>query len=614
MLDVESVKLPSTDLVTISLFSLQKVENGVSNFNTFLYSQKENIKKISLKLADAARRNGQVTPKIVVSLLLIPDWNVSNNSYQDKTYLETKKRFFQSVEVEFAALVQELKHHGITIELEDFYQDGKLSEDEKKYMHQLKANGSNADVIKTRAIINNPNCKHLQIDSNTIIRDYHSLYSNTFALPDAIQRDALNANLYAPAHISANNKIVYIAPNSLIAPVLEHAYMEYMRSNFDNDQDKLDDSNAIYERIFAPALAKVGLTYENIEISKHKQFFPASLSKPEYRITADVVTAINMAWAKPKNIILDIDIFKKIAPIVHMDADFDYQSFIYILKKYSSYLSRNIKGGEDPAQYYESFLKLSDNETDITILRKFYLDVIANDSQKLKDAIRKSFPQEEAERMLSDPEYIRKLQVSFARNFPDTEKGNALTQNLFGCSVKMLHNNPTDIDVGKKCDIQKDVVDKLISIDNLIVKTETKRASGILSEMLATRILDAISKEHVLDISSKAQILLFMITLEAGSDLEPRIKNLDKVPTKIRNIFLNEIYWVLKNSNNIKGHFNYIKNRDDALDKVEAAMQNKYSQKRAMPVLTTSKKKSKNEEIEIKNQTSRRGKSKKHEP
>ncbi len=59
------------------------------------------------------------------------------------------------------------------VRVEDFYFDCTMMSEERAYMHQLKAMGSNADMIKTCAIINNASrCRHLQVDSNTIVPSF----------------------------------------------------------------------------------------------------------------------------------------------------------------------------------------------------------------------------------------------------------------------------------------------------------------------------------------------------------------------------------------------------------------------------------------------------------
>ena len=79
------------------------------------------------------------------------------------------------------------------VKLEDFYTVA--SETEKSYLNHLEAKGSNADMIKTHALIDerNQDKRHLQLDTNTIIHDYQGLYDATFGRPDSA---GVNASYY----------------------------------------------------------------------------------------------------------------------------------------------------------------------------------------------------------------------------------------------------------------------------------------------------------------------------------------------------------------------------------------------------------------------------------
>ncbi len=565
-LEVQPMAAP--DLVSMSLFSLQNIQkNGESTYNQSLFEQKDNIRKMCKKLAEAAKENGRSPPNFYVSILLIPDWKVASNSYDHPQYNQTKDQFFDKVKEEFADLIQELADEGISLHTEDFYQYGKLTDNEKEFMHQLDANGSNADMIKTKAILNNPNRRHLQIDTNTIIKDYQSFYDQTFGAPEDQQRDAVNANHYAPAHVSANNKIVYISPKGVIAPALEKAYYDYMSNNHTNKEDKVKGTNAIYDFIFAPALNKIGLTYANLEVAKHKYYYPADMSKPEYRITRDVVTAINMSWAVQKNSALEVDVLKKLTPVSYKDADYDSASFNYLIKKYTGYLPRCIKGTENPAAYYENFLNISDTQTDMTVLKQFYLDAFSNNSEKLKQALAKVIPIESLDDALNDPETIPNLQAALAKSFPDTKKGNILTQSLFGRSVQQLHDNPTDVDLTKSAILTEEVKNRLVIADREAIHSLIKRESGFLAQKLTEKAVAYIENCNSQDISlsQSLRIIDFAFAIEDGVNVNRAIQRINILEPGLRTILLKEAKWILENSNNIIGHFNYLPNREKSL-------------------------------------------------
>jgi hypothetical protein len=600
-MEIQVQSMRTSDLVSMSLWSLQNVQkNGESTFNKSLFDQKNNIKKMCQKLAQAARENNAPPPQFYVSILLIPDWKVPGNSYDNPIYNKTKEEFFQNIEKEFASLIKELADEGITLSTEDFYKDGKLTDDEKKFMHQLDANGSSADIIKTKAILNNPNCRHLQIDTNTIVKDYQSFYDKTFGLPEDQQSDAVNANQYAPAHVSANNKIVYLSPNGIIAPVLENRYYEYMKNNFDKKEDKVRGTNAIYDDIFAPALADVGITYANLEVAKHKYYYPANMSRPEYRITSDIVTAINMSWSTQKGVALTIEILKKISPVSYKDADYDSASFNYLIKKYTGHLPRCIKGTENPAAYYENFLNISDMQTDMTVLKQFYLEVFSNDSEKLKQALAKVIPAEDLTAALDDPKTIPNLQKSLAKAFPDTAKGNILTQSLFGRSVLQLQENPTDVNLTKSDISTKDIKEKLVTADKSTIHNLIKREFGFLAQKMSDKAIDFIESTNLKDlgISQYVAMMDFVIAIESGINVKKYISHMKVLPLELQNELLKDAKWILEHSNNIIDHFNYLPNREKSLLYVTQSISNPDT--RRQPVIKSFGKAAMSEEIKRK--------------
>lgn len=558
------------DQVTISLFSVQNVKGGVSNFNEQLFGQKANIRNIALKLAAQARKKGETPPFIKISLLLIPDWNIPDNGYANPTYMNTKDQFFAKAEAVFSDLKRELAQEAILFEIEDFYEQGGLTEDEKAFMHYLKANGSNADIIKTRALLNNPDRKHLQIDSNTIIKDFEAFYQHTFGLPADEQHDGFNANQYAPAHISANNKVVYICSQSKMLALLNEIYLEYMRNNTNNQEAKRKESNEIYERVFAPALERAGLVYYNADIGKHKVFYPPVLSKEEYAITRDVVTAINMSWAADRPIPLEVQILKQLAPLPYKDAAYDYASFAYIIKKYCGWVPFCTRGNEDPGQYYENFLKISDVETDLKILKEFYIAALANDAQKLKDAIKKAYPHE-AEKLLSDPNFTSGLQATLANAFPNTPKANIITKALFNRTVEELSANPTDIELNTTIDLQNEIIPALVAADKSSIKDLVKKPEGVLMSQILKRIRDFLKDQNINDFTPQHYLLIkaFFRAVEKGANIQFLLQEMALITTQVREFVIKEVKWALEQGNDDNNHFNYVPNRKKLLEIME---------------------------------------------
>eukprot|EP00602_Paraphysomonas_sp_CaronLab_P000282 CAMPEP_0185031536 /NCGR_PEP_ID=MMETSP1103-20130426/19063_1 /TAXON_ID=36769 /ORGANISM="Paraphysomonas bandaiensis, Strain Caron Lab Isolate" /LENGTH=148 /DNA_ID=CAMNT_0027567089 /DNA_START=368 /DNA_END=810 /DNA_ORIENTATION=- len=148
--------MPKRDRVTISLFSVEK-DGG---FNRSALGEINNIKVMKERLAEEALRQGRMPPEIVVSELLIPNWK-TGSSFEDSSYRHLEAEFYSE-------LRETLDGAGLQdVVLNNFH--NKAGPEELGYLNGLQARGSNADMIKTHAIIDPDNVgrRHLQIDSNT---------------------------------------------------------------------------------------------------------------------------------------------------------------------------------------------------------------------------------------------------------------------------------------------------------------------------------------------------------------------------------------------------------------------------------------------------------------
>ena len=278
------------DRVTISLYSTET--NDLSGYTLGFLEQLDNIEKIRDGLINAAKKAGQSPPEIVISMLLVPNWNREGNSYTDGTYLRKNEEFLVEAKRRFG-------HDSSGVMVEDFYSAGQMTTEEKAYMHNLKAMGSNADMIKTRAIINNLDRRHLQIDSNTVVPSFEDLYNQTFGASE--QKDGINASYYDRRYISAHNKMVYTTPDGDIAKKSDLArhLREWCRNHQDDnnvDQDKQPDKNSIYARVFTEALHTIGYTVK-YSAENGKTLYPATLSNKVYWLTDCMLTALNMSWS-----------------------------------------------------------------------------------------------------------------------------------------------------------------------------------------------------------------------------------------------------------------------------------------------------------------------------
>jgi hypothetical protein len=190
---------PSQDKVTICLFS--KENDSEHGFNEEIFNQAEHIETIRRLLTKVATTYGRPPPKFVVSVLLIPDKSKPDmsNAYDTSQYQQKKDRFVEKATHLFS-------NEQVTVH--DFYEN--LTPAEKPYLHQLHSPGNCLDMMKTKAILDNANCRHLQLDSNTIITNYNALYIQTFLAEE--QQDAMNASCYGTTLVTTHNKIVYTHP------------------------------------------------------------------------------------------------------------------------------------------------------------------------------------------------------------------------------------------------------------------------------------------------------------------------------------------------------------------------------------------------------------------
>jgi hypothetical protein len=271
-------------------------------------------------------------PIFIVSILLIPDWNRENNSYQDHLYVAKKNLFVNEVRNTLSGI------EGMVVE--DFYTDCVMLSEERAYMHNLKAIGINADMIKTVAIINNAEyCRHLQIDSNTIVPSFKELYLRTFHAAE--QKDGINASYYDDFYVSAHNKMVYTTPSGFIAKEsqLKVFFWEWCKDHKDDDNvngDKQADKNSIYSKVFTQALYQIEYV-KKFTLINNKTVYPATLDGKVYWLTNCMVTAVNMSWSSNQ---LGINNQLIQIPAVRIGADgiFNYQCLFNVIKKYTGNL------------------------------------------------------------------------------------------------------------------------------------------------------------------------------------------------------------------------------------------------------------------------------------
>lgn len=398
----------SRDTVTIALFSTEQINDaGDRDFSKQMFEEVENVKNIVKQLTEQAVRAGNTPPKFVLSVSLVPNWS-KGSSYTDPDYQKLQKHYIEQVKKAFCET---------GVEILDFYNQPQITQEEKAYMNQLQSLGSNLDIMKFRSVFenNDKGCRHLQLDSNTLIKSFDELYNITFG--DHNRSDAINASFYDTDYVSAHSKIIYTTPEGKLAEALKKAYMKYMAENKDKPYEKGNRTNNVYAKTYAPALSTVNFTYQNMDLSDKWTFYPATLSKEEFRLTSTVVTSVNMGWGKDRKDAPSINTLaeKKFRCKIG-DANCDFESFKYLLKKYTDPILRNSISDQSPEGFLSKLLEISDPKFDLELLATYYEAFVA------------AYPD---------------LAQDIALLIPNTETGNCLTKILFGCTVDELRDNPT---------------------------------------------------------------------------------------------------------------------------------------------------------------------------
>jgi hypothetical protein len=382
------------DRVTISLYG---TEQDIGNFIRVAANELKNIKFIKKRFTEVAPKFDREPPEIVISVSIIPDWG-NNSNYNNEDYKRKKEQVLKTLS-ELINSDNELK--GII--LEDFYLKVSLSIEERSYLNNLEAKGSNADMIKTHAIIcpENSDRRHLQMDSNTKIFDFERLYAETFGRKE--QTDALNASYYDQNYVSAHNKIVYTTyttPSGRIAPTLKLTHLEYCRLHKDDQGDEKKTKNSIYSKDFVVALEKLRLvTMRTISDDRTetgtKHVYPAILQNPEYRITSCILTAVNMTWRNTEH----MSALNALQPFLVGEALCDYACFRNVVKKYTSPLIGHIPEDckEEEAQdkieveAHHALMNISDQRLEKEVVRQF-VENVARDKFELLESVIAEIP------------------------------------------------------------------------------------------------------------------------------------------------------------------------------------------------------------------------------
>lgn len=311
-----------------------------------------NVRSIQEQFTTAARATStRPAPEISVSVLVVPDWE-QESSYEKLEYQAKKAEVLMRIQDSFALA---------DIVVNDFSMG--LSPDERAYLHELNTGSNCLDMIKIKSIVANLNCRHLQLDSNTIITNYSELYLQTFATEE--QLDALNASFYGGIHVTPHSKIVYTHPQGKLGPALSAKYQKAIQKT----DRKNNKEGAFYLDSFVEGARAVGL------VAKGKP--AAFLTSPEYRITRNVLTVTSQSWSNegvvPGRLSLDLPT-KSIHGI-----SCNSNVIESLVKKYIDIT--------DPPEAHKALLAISNVDLEVSIVRQYIEQCAPEHAQKVVQPI-----------------------------------------------------------------------------------------------------------------------------------------------------------------------------------------------------------------------------------
>ncbi len=436
-----STPISPVDKITIGLYGLEgKVLTAVGELSKFFADEAGNIMQIANKFTKARRDyksnlqldEEQEVPslKIVVSVLLIPNWEQGSN-YENSTV--ERRSFIRKFQEKLGPLIG----------VEDFYEMSYAQE--KGYLQGLSSRGSCADMIKSHAIIANSDIRHLQMDSNTKIPSFKTFYAATFSAlaPSSGVMLMLNAGAYGTGYVAAMNKVVFTFPRSKFAAHLKTVHLKYCQEHAHELGEEKTKRNSIYSQVFAKALCDLGITVKHEKTITRQDQQPITVTTfnmaniadkaltGTFGITSLMITAVNQSWQPNMEDLNENDPYKilqtnyKDFSILVGDAFFDLAAFKTTLKKYTEPFNIQAPSDETENMLYQSLLAISSNRLERSAIKQYVLEL----NQRLAaDAVNEIITQQNAHDIIT----------VVANIIPKTARGQELTRELFRCPINEL--------------------------------------------------------------------------------------------------------------------------------------------------------------------------------
>ncbi|MCW8471262.1 hypothetical protein OQJ19_11460 [Fluoribacter gormanii] len=435
---VQIVAKKESPVVAITFYS--KRTDSPPGYNTGILSagNRQDVVRLKEGLESAAKKRGEIPPKFEITLFLIPDWD-KKEDYNSPNYIAAKEKMIQDAQ----------KFYGNDILIKDFLRSN-VSDAELKFLRNCKAMGSVADIVKTRTIIDNQGRPCLQTDSNVTWanNNFDKLYELTFHS----DTDAFNSSRCSEVYVSAHNKLVFTGSESKLPGILAKTLVDYC-TEYDSDPWHKDERcNGVYDIAFCEGMSQHGLTYRVRVDDKYKNdktfdFYPAILEDYRYKLMPLVIACQRESWRvgmpPPKPEVLELtggltkaDGDKKPAMEVEINGvKYGYYHFKSLIRVYTNIPSWHAE--EERYKYVrqtQDFVKIAEHARNIFVSKQdtlLCMEIFA----RYYNAVKQEY---EAGHLITGKRALEAL----SKLIPDTDAGNRLCAELFGCIVKELHENP----------------------------------------------------------------------------------------------------------------------------------------------------------------------------
>lgn len=233
----------------------------------------------------------------------------------------------------------------IRVDIIDFSQF--VTPDEKQYLDTIATSPGNIlDLMKFKSfwLCNNGAYNYLQLDSSSIIRDYHGFYASTFGQQASNYQFLINVYSDVTRQFSINNKIIYASiHDQQFKKTLKKYYDEHIKNYAKkNKLDPLITADFRHEErlfLYSNAFIRALQVIELLDRDKFINFNASTDARDPFLITKYVVAKKQQSWSRSFGQDSPDDWLKDIKS---EDGMIDLFAFNHLIKKHITPLSRLI--------------------------------------------------------------------------------------------------------------------------------------------------------------------------------------------------------------------------------------------------------------------------------